>query len=114
MEVGVRNDFCRQASASPAVRGWLSRTVPALCPACAPPGRAGGGGGGPNTEAGASLGHTAAPRPWPQPTGRDHTGGAHTEPDPQRDRGVILASTGFETTSHRFPTKSRLPVFSWP
>lgn len=24
MEVGVRNDFCRQDSASPAVQGWLS------------------------------------------------------------------------------------------
>lgn len=30
MEVGVRNDFCRQDSASPAVQGWLSPGLPQL------------------------------------------------------------------------------------
>ena len=39
MEVGVRNDFCRQDSSSP-VLVWLSQAVPGLHPMCPPLGPA--------------------------------------------------------------------------
>ena len=102
----MRNDFCRQDSASPSRSGSSPGSPSPLSHGSSPR---------PshrqlNTERpGTFLGHITSSQS--QPAGRDRK--LRTKPDPQRDRGVILAPTGFETTSilcPRFPSKSRLPI----
>lgn len=108
MEVGVRNDFCRQDSASP-VLVWLSPGSPRPPPHVSPPRP---GPGELNTEGpGTSLGHTASSPLASADRQRSNTGGPRIKSDPQRDRRVVSIPVGFETTipQPRFPSKPRLP-----
>ena len=113
MEMGVRNDFCRQDSAS------------SLCPGLAPPQRPGSQACGSSpclghkkTECRDAWDFSRAPasvQPLASAGGlTSQTGGSRAHPDPPRDRGVDVAPWGskqLEFLAHGFPSKSRLLVF---
>lgn len=78
------------------VQVWLFPRVPALYQVGPPPAQAPGK---VNAERpGTSLGHPASIQPLASASRlRLQTGGPRTQPDPRKDRGVILAPTGFKT-----------------